>query len=474
MPGSAKKLPRNGGDAYPENPARRRAVAAGLTLGMAGLASGAGARPASAQSTAAPIGIDARRFGITPARRDARVTKNHSAAFQRAVREAAAAGQPLLLGPGRYRISGIDLPSHTHIVGVPGQTIIEFAGGKGVFTIANARDVRLDGIAIDGRSRALAERDALVSTRGAFQVVFRDVAIANSLLNGVSVRESQATISACTITDCGNTGLFSLDARDSAITNNRVERCGNNGIQIWRSVQGEDGTVVSNNTVRHIDARAGGDGQNGNGINVFRAGAVQVNSNRITDCTFTAIRGNAASDIQMVGNHCLRLGEVALYAEFGFDGAVIANNLIDGASTGISVTNFNDGGRLAVVQGNLIRNLKLRDHEDARGVGIGVEADTAVVGNVIENAPSVGLAIGWGRYMRDVTATSNIIRNAPIGIGISGVRGAGPVFVTNNMLSGTPNGAIRMMDHGRAEGPDLARAEAGKQTNFTVFANVSA
>ncbi|MEL7542668.1 MAG: TIGR03808 family TAT-translocated repetitive protein [Pseudomonadota bacterium] len=449
-------------------------MAAGLTLGLAGLVSTSNPRPAVAQSASAPIGIDVRTFGIAPARRDARVTKNHSVPFQRAVRQAAATGQPLLLPPGRYRLAGIDLPSHTRVVGVPGQTIIEFAGGAGVFTITNARDVRLDGIAIDGRSRALAKRDALISARGAFQLMLHDVTLANSLANGVTLRECQGTISQCTITDCGNTGLFALDGRDSVITHNRVERCGNNGIQVWRSAQGEDGTVVTNNTVRHVQARAGGDGQNGNGINVFRAGAVQVNSNRITDCAFTAIRGNASSDIQMVGNHCLRLGEVALYAEFGFDGAVIANNLIDGASTGISVTNFNDGGRLAVVQGNLIRNLKLRDHEDARGVGIGVEADTAVVGNVIENAPSIGLAIGWGRYMRDVTATSNIIRNAPIGIGISGVKGAGPVFVTNNMLSGTPNGAIRMMDHGRAEGPDLARSQAGKQTNFTVFANVSA
>ena len=49
--------------------------------------------------------------------------------------------------------------------------------------------------------------------------------------------------------------------------------------------------------------------------------------------------------------------EVALYAEFGFEGAVIANNTIDGAAIGVAVTNFNQGGRLAVVQGNLIRNL---------------------------------------------------------------------------------------------------------------------
>jgi putative cofactor-binding repeat protein len=60
-----------------------------------------------------------------------------------------------------------------------------------------------------------------------------------------------------------------------------------------------------------------------------------------------------------------RLGEVGLYAEFAFEGAVIANNLVDEGATGISVTNFNEGGRLAVVQGNLIRNLFFRKGADS-------------------------------------------------------------------------------------------------------------
>ena len=43
-----------------------------------------------------------------------------------------------------------------------------------------------------------------------------------------------------------------------------------------------------------------------------------------------------------------------------FEGAMIANNIVDTAAMGVSVTNFNEGGRLAVVQGNVIRNLFLR------------------------------------------------------------------------------------------------------------------
>ena len=79
----------------------------------------------------------------------------------------------------------------------------------------------------------------------------------------------------------------------------------------------------------------------------------------------------------VIGNSCARAGEVALYAEFAFEGAVIANNIVDDAAMGISVTNFNEGGRLAVVQGNLIRNVFFRKDVDARGIGIGVSVDSA-------------------------------------------------------------------------------------------------
>ncbi|MEL6420916.1 MAG: TIGR03808 family TAT-translocated repetitive protein [Pseudomonadota bacterium] len=462
--------------------ASRRAVLGSGLLTAAALTAGP-TKPAAATTRAERAASAPFRaiteFGVTVASRDADDAPDQSRAVSRAIAETAKTGTPLLFPPGRYRLADISLPDHAHLIGVAGQSIIEFAGGPALFAIRGARDVHLEGLALDGRRRPFVTRNnrrptgALIQGEGAFQLELRDLAVANSLVNGIALEGCHARIDRCTITDCGDTAIFTRNGRDSRIENNRIERCGNNGIRVWRSEKGEDGTIVVNNIVRRIADRAGGTGQNGNGINIFRADAVQVLNNRITDCAFTAIRGNAASDIQMVANHCLRLGEVALYAEFGFDGALIANNLIDGAATGISVTNFNDGGRLAVVQGNLIRNLALRDDPDARGIGIGVEADTAVTGNVIENAPTVGLAIGWGRYMRNVTATGNLIRRAGIGIGITGVKGAGTVFVTNNMLTETPGGAIRTMDHARAFGPDLARADAGPRSNFTVFGNVS-
>ncbi len=228
---------------------------------------------------------------------------------------------------------------------------------------------------------------------------------------------------------------------------------------MWRSEAGEDGSIVTANRIVRIRADGGGTGENGNGVNVFRAGSVLVSGNRITDCAYSAVRGNAASDIQIVANSCARLGEVAIYAEFGFEGALIANNLVDTAATGITVTNFNEGGRLAVVQGNLVRNLFRREHEpvDKRGHGITVEADTVLTGNVVEGAPTAGIVIGWGQYMREVVATSNLVRASRVGILVTADKGAGACLLSNNMVSGATDGAIRAMDaQGNPTGPELA------------------
>ena len=202
----------------------------------------------------------------------------------------------------------------------------------------------------------------------------------------------------------------------SLIARNTISGAGNNGIQVWRGKPGDDGTIVIDNRIEAIDNRSGGSGQYGNAINVFRAANVIVRGNRIRNCAFSAVRGNAASNFQIEGNSITDVREVAIYAEFGFEGALVANNTIDGAAIGVSITNFNQGGRLASVHGNIIRNLLPKrpagtDPGDGAGIGIAVEADTAVTGNVIENAPTAGMILGWGQHLRDVAATGNVVRH---------------------------------------------------------------
>ena len=98
------------------------------------------------------------------------------------------------------------------------------------------------------------------------------------------------------------------------------------------------------------------------------------------------------------------------------------------------------------------------EHEpvDKRGDGIAVEADAVVAGNTIENAPGCGIMVGWGKYMRDVSVTSNLIRSARVGIGVTGDVDAGAVMIAANMISDSKDGAIRALKLGAPYGPDLA------------------
>jgi uncharacterized secreted repeat protein (TIGR03808 family) len=234
--------------------------------------------------------------------------------------------------------------------------------------------------------------------------------------------------------------------------------------------------LVLDNRIEDIKAAPGGSGQYGNAINAFRAGNVIVRGNRIRNCDYSAVRGNSASNIQITGNSVSNVREVALYSEFSFEGAVIANNTVDGAALGVSVCNFNEGGRIAVVQGNIIRNLLPKRPigtapDDDAGIGIYVEADTSVTGNVVENAPSFGIIAGWGKYLRDVVISGNVIRNAFVGVGVSVVPGAGTALVNNNMISETPRGAVVGLDHARAITPDLTTEGAQRYAQVVVGTN---
>ena len=155
---------------------------------------------------------------------------------------------------------------------------------------------------------------------------------------------------------------------------------------------------------------------------------------------------------------------------------MIANNTVDGAAIGVSVTNFNEGGRLAVVAGNMIRNLVPQrpngtDPNDGAGIGIAVEADTAVTGNVVENAPKAGLTLGYGQYLRDVAATGNVIRRADIGIAVSVTRGAGAALIADNMIAEFSRGAILGMDRGRIATADLIKGGVERYPHLTLSGN---
>ncbi len=432
-------------------------LGAGIGAGLSTVAAAANAGPRSEREAARVAAAEvpsAAELGLKPGS-----TQDQSAALQAAIDAAANRGAPLLLPPGRFRTGRLQLRPGTRVIGTARATTLEFAGGQ-AFLVGEGDSITLEGLVLDGgyQTLDLGQANGLVSLKKSRGLALRDLEVTRSIANGIVLEGCAGSVSDCRITAALMAGIRSLDATGLEILYNHVADCANNGIQVWRSEPGEDGSVVASNRIERIRADGGGTGQNGNGVNAFRAGGVLVTGNRITDCAYSAVRGNSSSNIQIVANSCARLGEVALYAEFAFQGALIANNLVDTAATGISVTNFNEGGRLAVVQGNVLRNLFRREEEpqDKRGEGIAVEADAAVTGNVIESAPTAGLVIGSGAYMREVVATGNLIRKARVGILVSSDPDAGACLIANNMISGATEGSIRAADaSGRPVGPEL-------------------
>lgn len=448
---------------------RRSILAAGFGLGATAAAAHAG-ETKPLRDTFRQIAQDVAP-GLQP-----NAAGDQTALLQAVIDTAATKDVPLVLPPGTFRVSDLRLRNGTRIVGAARTTILQFAGGDAFITADKANGLLLQGLVFDGAFQAFdaTRGEALVSIANASGIAIDDIEIKNSAKGGLSLTGCSGRVSNVTISEALDFAIKSLNANGLDIAGNTIAGCGNNGILVWRSEQGEDGTTVTNNRISKIRNSSGGTGQFGNGINIYKAASVLVAQNRISDCSYTAIRGNAASNIQILSNSCERLGEVAIYSEFGFEGALIANNMIDFAATGISVTNFNEGGRLAVIQGNLIRNLFRREHEkdDKRGEGIGVEADAVVSGNTIEGAATVGIQIGWGPFMRDVAATGNVIRRAKVGISITSSPEAGACLIANNLISKTQDGAIRRMTLGELSGPDLAR-EPVADARMTITGNIA-
>ena len=401
--------------------------------------------------------------------------EDQSRAFQHAIATAAAAGAVLQLTPGFYRAGGLKLPPHAILAGVAGATRIVMSAGPPLMSATGSDHIGISGLILDGGSIPLRGRQGLLDLAHGRAVRIHDCEIVNAAGNGISLDGIDGEVFGNIVSATG-AAIFSLDALALKISGNHVRGAGNNGILVWRSTAGDDGTLVVDNRIENVANTSGGSGEYGNAINVFRADNVIVRGNRIRNAAFSAVRGNAASNLQIVGNTCTGLGEVALYAEFGFEGALIANNIVDGAAIGVSVTNFNQGGRLALVQGNLIRNLVAKrppgtDPNDAAGIGIGVEADTLVSGNVIENAPHAGIAAGWGPYLRDVAISSNIVSNADYGITVSVAPGAGTGLVADNLISGARRGAIVGMEWGKPVTGDLSGGGGERYAQLSISGN---
>jgi uncharacterized secreted repeat protein (TIGR03808 family) len=415
--------------------------------------------------------IDAADLGVRPGALD-----DQSKAFAKMLQQAADRDAPVFLPAGTYVVSNLALPRYVRLSGVPGATCIVYGGDGHLMIAEDAAHIELTGLVIDGANRWLGDHaQGIVDFRRVEHVVIDSCQVAGSGKYGIAFESVGGRIERSTVSGASNAGIYSVGAAGLAITGNTVSDCADGGILVHRWQAGDDGTIVTGNRVERIAARSGGTGQYGNGINVFRADKVMISGNVISDCAFSAIRANSASDLQVAGNTCSRSGETALYAEFSFEGAVINGNIVDGAANGISIVNFDKGGRMAVCSGNIVRNLSTKGPYPADapgfGVGITVEADTAVTGNMVESAPLHGIKIGWGPYMRNVVATGNVVRRAGTGIAVTVVEGAGSAVISDNVISETRKGAIVGYRWSDAVTADMAVEGSSGYAHLTVERN---
>lgn len=432
--------------------------------------------PAAAESRSAAsgplghLGLDAGRFGLRPG-----AAEDQSLRLQAALAEAAKRNAPLIVPPGRYRIGGVALPDGAQIAGVAGETRFVTAQGGPALTARNIARASLSGLVLDGLDIPSPQRGGLVAAENVAALSVSSCAFAKAGSVGLVLERCGGRITGNHFAAMRESALFSLDSLGLAIDQNAVEDCGNNGIQIWRSQPGDDRSTVRGNRVSRIRADGGGDGPNGNGISLYRAGGVIIEGNQLRDCAMTFIRNNSGSGVQILGNQGRRCGEVALYSEFAFEGAIIANNLVEDCAQGANITNLDHGGRLAVFANNIIRNARRgiapNGKEPIGGIGVHVEAEAAVTGNVIENASDIGISLGWSWGMRNLVATGNVIRKTGIGIAISLVPKERNALIANNLIDEARNGAVVGTEYGKPVTGDLAKIPDARAAGVRVEGN---
>ena len=193
---------------------RREAMRLGLGMGAVLLAGTnlLGWRRASAKA-----------FAAFPADGD---FEDQSSALQTALNRAAAAGEPLCLSPGIYSTRQLRLRSGTHVVGVGGRTILTCSDPKGLFHIASATNVRIEGLVLDGSDLTLEPEGALLTAVSAENVHISECHIVGASAHGVLLERVSGRISDCEFDRIGKVGILGEGVARLAIVRNRIRGCG--------------------------------------------------------------------------------------------------------------------------------------------------------------------------------------------------------------------------------------------------------
>lgn len=406
-----------------------------------------------------------------------------SASIGDAIEAARVAGKPLQVRPGSYSLSNIDILTTNgagrgiEVFCPAGSAILALTGGSYGLRIAGQPGMSFRNLTFDGQNIALPAYSApnvitaaagLVILDNAKDTAFRNCSFRNTVKAAgepatgaykaglLCVNDAQPSIVGCAF---GNVDI-AIWAFSSEIVAEGCKITGakNNGIAVWGTVgSGGNLSVIRNNMINFV-ASDYGTGANGNGVAVYLANDVSVTGNIIMNCSFSAVRINGGSRCVIADNTCWNIREGCLYYEAPASGqngtgVTIVNNKVDTAGDGIYVTNsgyFGDGtARRAIIQGNQISNLSSNAIPGSGGIGpystmaigVTVEQDCVVSGNVVENALG-GIKLGVAQGARDLICDGNLLRQCGVGIAFSANAAAGKMVIANNVISGSGGNAI--------------------------------
>ena len=267
-----------------------------------------------------PQAAVARRFGV-----------DSTPLLQHLIDRAAKSGRAVNIPAGITYVSALHLAGNVHLVGAGRSSRLVATGAGPMLTAERSESVVIENVTFEGSGLALGGERGLVEAYDVADFRFIGCSIDHVAGYGLKLENCGGQIKGSRFRVIAEAALFSMNGSGLSVFDNQIEDCGNNGVQIWRSEKGEDGTVLRGNRISHIRANRGRDGPYGNGINVFRAAGVICENNEVKGCGFSAIRYNAASNALISANTCNDLAEVAIYLEFGSLGAVVQRNLVDGA-----------------------------------------------------------------------------------------------------------------------------------------------
>jgi uncharacterized secreted repeat protein (TIGR03808 family) len=148
---------------------------------------------------------------------------------------------------------------------------------------------------------------------------------------------------------------------------------------------------------------------------------------------------------------------------------------VEDCAQGANITNLDHGGRLSVFANNIIRNAQRgfapKGKELVGGIGVHVEAEATVTGNVIESASEIGISLGWSWGMRNLAATGNVVRKTGIGISVSLVPKERNAVIANNIISEAARGAVIGTEYGKPVTGDLTRGPDARAAGVRVENN---